>query len=76
VDPLAAVGHSLSGISKQIAALAGLKVDVCVGRRGTDSIVPVKKPGVEAVSAAGADVFVMPALGPGNQTEEGTICRQ
>lgn len=74
VDPLAAVDDSLSGLSKEIAGLKDKRVAVCVGSRGIDNIVPITRRVADTVRAAGAEVFVMPAMGShGGATASGQI---
>ncbi|MCB2148952.1 MAG: nickel-dependent lactate racemase [Deltaproteobacteria bacterium] len=74
VDPQAAVDRALAGISEDLKALSGLRVAVCLGSRGIDGIVPVARHVVKRIRAAGADVFVMPAMGShGGATAKGQV---
>ena len=74
VEPEKAVDQALSAIQPDIDALSGLKVAVGAGSRGVDNIVAVTKRVVEKFRSAGAEVFVMPAMGShGGATEEGQL---
>lgn len=72
--PDLAVDDALSVVQEDIDALSGLKVAIGVGSRGVDNIVPVTRRVVERFRSAGADVFVMPAMGShGGATAEGQL---
>ncbi len=74
VDPAAAVDHAFSGIAEELTRLAGMKIAVCVGSRGIDGIAPIVNRAVARLKGAGADVFVMPAMGShGGATIDGQI---
>ena len=74
IDPKASVDAALSGLHEELTALAGMRVAVCLGSRGIDGIVPVARRAVERLRAAGASVFVMPAMGShGGATARGQL---
>lgn len=73
-DPQRGVQQAMASIENELFHLKGKSVAVCVGSRGIDAIVPVVRTSVEILKAAGAEVFVMPAMGShGGATVEGQI---
>lgn len=74
IEPNNAVDRALSRIPGELVSLSGSSVAVCVGSRGIDGIVPVVRRVVERLHAAGADVFVIPAMGShGGATAKGQL---
>jgi hypothetical protein len=74
VEPRAAVDETFSPLADELSRLKGKRVAVGVGSRGIDGIVPVVKRVVERLKAAGADVFIIPAMGShGGATVAGQI---
>lgn len=74
LEPQSGVLLAMTTIEDELVKLKGKRVAVCVGSRGIDAIVTVVKTAVERLSAAGAEVFVLPAMGShGGATTEGQI---
>lgn len=74
LDPQAAVDRALARLPGKLGSFSGLKVAVCLGSRGIDGIVPVARRVVEELRFAGAEVFVMPAMGShGGATAKGQL---
>jgi len=69
-DPAAATHAALEPLRAQIAP--GARIAVTAGSRGIHDLVPVVRAAVAWLSAAGADPFVVPAMGShGGATAEG-----
>jgi len=74
LDPQDSVQLAMATIEDEQFKLKGKRVAVCVGSRGIDAIVTVVRTAVERLRAAGAEVFVLPAMGShGGATTEGQI---
>lgn len=74
LDPQDGVHLAMATIEDELVKLKGKRVAVCVGSRGIDAIVTVVRTAIERLRAAGAEVFVLPAMGShGGATTEGQI---
>jgi len=74
VDPSAAVDDAFSKIADIRKRLEGKKIAVCVGSRGIAGLAAVVRRAVKHFNDAGAEVFVMPAMGShGGATAKGQI---